>query len=253
MLRSTELIVFGASCRLVELEVYFYSDVHPDPFTHRHELQRTNGRWYFHRMGNSGKAALAYKNGSFRGLDISIGGECEWGGVLIRSIETPKEIIDGPCLCVNFILDASGMDSLNALDNLVSSSSVWAPENPLRLQTTDDNQKEVYRTARVGLTLKKSFLGSTHAQFLLSRYRFLTEPHRLRKGRVHLIAAMVADGRSKEEIMQRTGAQLRTVEKYAGLIREGSNRDLEEFRNVSIGAREICLLHGVLDPEVKNN
>ena len=248
MLRSTELVVFGTRCRLVELEAYLYSEAHPDPFTHRHELQQTNGRWYFHRMGNSGAASQAYKNGSFRGLDLSFGGENAWGGILIRSIETPDGIIDGPCLCVNHVLAVSKLDQVKQLDELVFPMVAWNAKNPLCLQPASGCGKEIYRTGRVGLTLKKSSTQTVHAQYLLRRYRMLTEPRRVRKGRAHLIAALLEDGSSLDQVKELTGSPKRTIEKYAAWLKEGASLGLEEFRSASIGARELCQLHGLLQP-----
>mmetsp|Transcript_39077 Transcript_39077/g.154830 ORF Transcript_39077/g.154830 Transcript_39077/m.154830 type:complete len:85 (-) Transcript_39077:2643-2897(-) len=35
-----------AEYRFCELEFYFYSEIHPDPFTHCHPLQLQSGTWY---------------------------------------------------------------------------------------------------------------------------------------------------------------------------------------------------------------
>lgn len=41
LLKATRLVVCGKPHRLVELEFYYYNEVHPDPFAHRHPLQLT--------------------------------------------------------------------------------------------------------------------------------------------------------------------------------------------------------------------
>ena len=66
LLNNYNLIVAGEKYRLVEIEFYCYAEEHPDVFTHREELQKEFGIWYFHR--NAGK----YKSGSFKGLDLTL-------------------------------------------------------------------------------------------------------------------------------------------------------------------------------------
>src|SRR6185436_703116 len=60
LLGSSRLRVADSNHRLVEIEFYFDSKDHPDPFAHRHPEQAHCGRWYFHRIGES------YRGGSFK-------------------------------------------------------------------------------------------------------------------------------------------------------------------------------------------
>ena len=111
LLRGTHLLVAGTPHRLTEVEFYYFSESHPDPFTHRDPLQRARGRWYFHRTGGT------YKGGSFKGIDLTFGDGEAYGGVLIRGLERPDgTLVDGPSLCVDHLLAACGVASVAALD-----------------------------------------------------------------------------------------------------------------------------------------
>ena len=67
-------------------------------------MQKQNGKWYFHKMNG------AYKSGTYKGLDLSFGNENATGGILLRAIRevtlpsTMGDFIEGPCNCVNRIL-----------------------------------------------------------------------------------------------------------------------------------------------------
>ncbi|HAX77412.1 MAG TPA: hypothetical protein DCY88_16650 [Cyanobacteria bacterium UBA11372] len=98
------LVVGNQPHRLVEIEFYYFSETHPDPFTHRAPLQLECGRWYFHRTRGS------YRSGSFKGLDLTFGDGQAFGGILIRSLVTPDgKLIDGPSLCVDYLLAKAGV------------------------------------------------------------------------------------------------------------------------------------------------
>jgi hypothetical protein len=77
LLCESRLVAGGEPHRLVEVEFYYHAEGHPDPFTHRDPLQRECGRWYFHRTRR------AYRGGSFKGLDLTLGDGSACGGVLI--------------------------------------------------------------------------------------------------------------------------------------------------------------------------
>jgi hypothetical protein len=72
--------------RIAEIEFYYNSEFHVDPYAHGHTLQNETGRWYFHGSG----------------LDLTIGGNGSYGGILIRAIYDfeGKNYIYGPLNCV---------------------------------------------------------------------------------------------------------------------------------------------------------
>lgn len=53
LLHKVELIIAGRRHQLLEIEYYFTSKNHADPFTHCTKIQENNCEWYFHRTGDS--------------------------------------------------------------------------------------------------------------------------------------------------------------------------------------------------------
>jgi len=107
--------------RICEIEMYCYSELHPDLYVHRVEDQKTNGKFYFHKFSNG-----TYKAGTFKGLDITYGDEKTYFGVLIRSILNLKtrELTEGSCNCVNELIGGitvkefmSKFDGIISIDN----------------------------------------------------------------------------------------------------------------------------------------
>jgi hypothetical protein len=68
LLCGTRLLAAGVPHRFTEVEMYYYGEPHPDPFTHRDPIQKYTGLWYFHRT------AGVYRGGSFKGVDLTFGG-----------------------------------------------------------------------------------------------------------------------------------------------------------------------------------
>jgi hypothetical protein len=102
------LLINGKPYRIIELEYYLYNNDHPDPFVHQHEEQKLSNCWYFRRKG-----------GTFKGLDLTLGNNSSYFGVLIRTMETldakNPEIISGPCKVVDKILELYGVNLVNDL------------------------------------------------------------------------------------------------------------------------------------------
>jgi hypothetical protein len=206
LLGPCRLRVAGALRRLVEIEFYFDSAEHPDPFTHRSPDQATSGHWYFHRAGAS------FRGGSFKGLDLTFGGDTAHGGILIRSLETAEGgLIVGPSLSVDHLLVATGMSSVAALANAIGGRSVFDPASPLCLVDGEERgELSLFRSARVGLSLKRH--DDAVAVDRLSRhYRFLSEPRRVTKGRRELIEALLSSGHSPEDVRRLTGSPMKAI------------------------------------------
>jgi len=91
LLNGASLVVGGLAHRLVEIEVYYRSPEHPDPFAHAQAIQHECGRWYFHKTGTG------YRGGSYKGFDLTFGDGVVHAGILIRGIELPSgSLISGP-------------------------------------------------------------------------------------------------------------------------------------------------------------
>src|SRR5262249_42713676 len=146
-----------------------------------------------------------YRGGSFKGHDLTFGAPGSHGGVLIRSLEKPDgTLVDGPSLSVDHLLASTKCTAVSVLDGLIASRSVWDATNPVHLQeASPGTKKDILATSRVGLTLKKVGKDATvPTQFVVRRYRFLSEPARLKKGKIHIVLALHQDGKSVEEIVK---------------------------------------------------
>ena len=53
MLNQVFLMINSKKYRITEIELYYTCPKHPDPFTHKSEIQKQNGKFYFHKTGNS--------------------------------------------------------------------------------------------------------------------------------------------------------------------------------------------------------
>jgi hypothetical protein len=240
MLSGSRIVAGGKLHRIVEIEFYWFAAGHTDPFSHRHPLQKQLGRWYFHRTGNS------YRNGSFKGLDLTISDGTGFGGMLVRSIEKPDgQLVDGPSLCVDYLLTKSGFQTVPELDEEIGSKVSWDPDNPLLLQTEKPGPaRTIFRTARIGLSLKKG--NPDVPRYILRPYRFLTEPRRIRKGKLHLVLALHVQGVSPDQIRQTTGSPLRSVQRCIDDFEVGrEENDLAAYVGIDLGPRELSRLHGL--------
>ncbi|CAG8484578.1 hypothetical protein C2G38_2166252 [Gigaspora rosea] len=121
LLRSTRLhLPPERTFTILEIEFYLRDEVndHFDPFSHGHEHQQTCGEWYFHHVGR-----LGYRGGSRKGIDITFGSKNRniYGGILIRAIRDDKtnQVIEGPSLVVDKILELCGVDQEGGIRRLV--------------------------------------------------------------------------------------------------------------------------------------
>lgn len=237
-----ELVVGGERHRLTEVEFYYFHDnVHPDSFAHCDPLQLEFGKWYFHRIDGS------YKGGSFKGLDISFGDGVAYGGVLIRGLQKPDgSLVDGPCLCVNHILEKAKTPNVAFLDSLLNGRHVWDSSSPMYLEESEQLEaKELYRSARVGLTLKRSQPGSNMPYYIARPYRFLTEPRRIKKGKTLLILSQISNGSDATSIHNLTGSPRPTIQKHIDSFAEGQKlKDFRSFQKKELKSADLARLHG---------
>jgi hypothetical protein len=240
LLNESRLVVAREPHRFVEIEFYYFDAAHPDPFTHRDPLQLECGRWYFHRTRG------VYRGGSFKGFDLTFGDGEAHGGILIRGLETSDgKLIDGPSLCVDHLLDITGAEDVAALDTAIAGRAAWDPSNPLRLETADGEPCEVCRTARVGLSLKRSKKAPEPPRYVMRPYRYLSEPRRTSKGKLHMVLALHAEGRAPEEIRTITGCPPSTIERYIADFEEGRGEDFDPYYGKDLGPKDLARLHGV--------
>jgi hypothetical protein len=200
------------------------------------------GRWYFHRSGES------YRGGSFKGVDVTIGDATAFGGMLLRGLETPDgTIIDGPSLLVDHLLRMTGTNTVAELDAAIGEKPVTDADSPLLLVPHADVPRSVWKSLRVGLSLKRQVFrpDDPAVGFLLLRDRYLTEPRRTKKGKPHLVLPLLAEGRSVDDIRALTGCPPSAIRRYQAEIEAGkAESSAERYYGTAVGTRELCRLFG---------
>lgn len=110
LLNKVELVVRAQGktkrSRILELEIYFQSASHADPFCHAREIQAHPALWHFHRSGNATTTlAGGYRGGTRKGLDVTFGNEQARAGILLRSLQAEDgTVICGPSKLVESVL-----------------------------------------------------------------------------------------------------------------------------------------------------
>jgi hypothetical protein len=241
LLLGTRLLVADKPHRLTEIEFYYHCPAHPDIFAHRDPVQKTPGRWYFHRTRGT------YRGGSFKGLDLSFGDPAAFGGVLFRGLEAPGgTLIDGPSLLVDHLLARTGAGTVAGLDQTIGARLAWDNTSPLRLTEIAEEDRPIYRCPRVGLSLKRARNSGEAERFVLCSYRLLTEPRRIAKGKPQIVLGQHVLGSSEEEIHRITGCPLRTVSRYVADFEAGRGQpDFGPFRGRDLTPADLCRLYGV--------
>lgn len=168
LLAHYRLVAGPEFLRLTQIEFYYRSGDHPDPFVHGHPLQHRSAHWYFHRVG------AGYRGGSFKGLDLTFGSRDAPGGILLRAAETRYgQQILGPSKLVDFLLEAAGYRSVRDFDAVIADRRADDPTNPLRLVWQRRAEPvRLQRKRRVGLSLKRATPNSPHAEFITRLYGF---------------------------------------------------------------------------------
>lgn len=245
LLNGATLRVAGVPHRFTEIEFYVNGLGHKDTFTHGDPMQKKGGFWYFHRTGGQ------YRSGTYKGLDIAIGNEQLFGGILIRGVEQLEplpRLLDGPCVCVDHMLALNGAPSI---EQLVARFDVRidAPasgESPLFLEAAAEPRKQpIFSCPRVGLTLKRS-ASEERQKFLARSYRFLSEPRAIKKGKPNLVAALHREGKSLAQIVTLSGAPKASVARYIAAFEAGKSKPAEQLRD-DLSSEQLCELFGACD------
>jgi hypothetical protein len=241
LLNRATLVAGGAPHRLTEVEFYFNGNRHLDEFTHGDPIQEDLGLWYFHRTRGE------YRSGTYKGLDVTIGrGEAK-GGILLRGAEPvgePDALVDGPSMLVDRILRLTGsatiQDLVGAFDGRVDPPP--GGTSPLHLAPEPARGLAIYECARVGLALKWGNI-ENRQRFFARPYRFLTEPARIRKGKVQLALGLHRRGVETAEIARITATRAAVIEKYVALYEAGRRKSPAAFRR-DLSTGDLCELLG---------
>jgi hypothetical protein len=158
--------------RIAEIEFYYKSESHNDPYTHGHDLQRELEKWYFHGSG----------------IDITFGTNETSGGILIRAIHNIKEdnYIYGPLNCATEIFNAVG--------------NIYSKEISFGLIASGKNNSEIeieipIAAPRVGLNPQKNKAYSERF------YRFLIMPKHKHAEKTKIVTAMRQQGKYSEDVI----------------------------------------------------
>jgi hypothetical protein len=241
LLNEVDFLVAGQPYRFAEVEAYYHGEGHLDLFTHCDPLQSQLHRWYFHRTAGQ------YRSGSFKGLDLTLGDGKATFGMLIRAIIGPDDnIIDGPSLTVDHLLAKTGARTVSELDRTIAGRTALDESSPLAIRAAaTPRTAPVLSTPRVGLSLKKHRADSDAPRFVTRRYRYVTEPRRLTKGKPHMVLALYQDGKDTDAIHTTTGVPKKSIERYVADFAAGkAAADFVEYVGIDLGTAELCRLAG---------
>ncbi len=209
------LNVCGHELRLREIEFYVNHPNHPDKYTHSDVDQKRPGCWYFHKTGKS------YRGGTYKGLDISIGSNAHFGGILIRSLQDKAtgEVVEGSCLCVDHIIKLckTKFAELDGIAKIVEHAQfkekVMDKSGIIHLEEVSAGAEKFkyYKGPRVGL-------GAKHPEYLNKLYRYVVLPAKMKKGKDTLVAAMLESGMDKREVQRLTNSTLAVMDKIADQV-----------------------------------
>ncbi|KAE8223378.1 hypothetical protein CF319_g3589 [Tilletia indica] len=231
LLTSYHLVIQPASTpprRFILSDIEFYHShppTPPDPFAHAHETQVQSGTWYFHAAGSG----AGFKEGSYKGLDVTFGSRESRSGILIRRIaeiggalgEEVGKAVDGPSLVCDVVLGAlgfgkvrdlvawmrvhpsgCGLDALHPssplrLESIPSASS--SSSSHVRISPTTSIPLElgrIWACPRHGMSLKKT--KDRHSEELRLRLEYVAKPYRFlsarpKNGLINLAYAILLD------------------------------------------------------------
>eukprot|EP01106_Pelomyxa_sp_JSP_P011653 TRINITY_DN3070_c0_g3_i12.p1 TRINITY_DN3070_c0_g3~~TRINITY_DN3070_c0_g3_i12.p1 ORF type:complete len:294 (+),score=57.46 TRINITY_DN3070_c0_g3_i12:51-932(+) len=246
LFNSCTVHVAGVPHALTEVEFYYDGSNHPDKFTHGDPLQLTHGQWYFHKHGGN------YRAGTFKGLDITIGGPGVHGGVLVRGMQAltdPHTYLDGPCVCVDHILQLNNAASVEAFVQSLPSLAVEATpgkQHPLFMtyHPAQPRNSTFVASPRVGLTLKNFQATQRKELYIMRPYRFVSHPKLTKKGKQLIIVYLHKMGRTAEDIRQLTGATPPAIAKSIALYEKGMTQTYQAFIDVAVTNDSACELYG---------
>lgn len=252
------------SFSFLEIEFYYRSPSHLDPYSHCSNDQKEGGNWAFHKTGKS------YRSGTFKGLDITLGNinrEKEkinsYGGILIRSLYNydSQKIICGPCLCVDEFLRLTEKSSIGEFveDEKFNKKINTPGANLISIywETRPMEDFRIQRSVRIGLNLNKKTLISNgmktdldkeiQREFVSKSYRYFGTNNKLSKGRTHGIVEMIREGRSNKEIKKIFGST--NIDKVRNNYDQGKNIDIEDFYDRKLEDKDLPFVLGYIDSQ----
>ncbi|CAD6928974.1 unnamed protein product [Tilletia controversa] len=236
---------------LSDIEFYhFHPSSHPDPFAHAHESQVQSGTWYFHAAGSG----AGFKEGSYKGLDVTFGSPDSRSGILIRRIAKIRHqhedgrlaidtAVDGPSLVCDVVLGALGFSKVRDLVAWLRAHpsgcglDALHPASPLRLEfvmpaASSSSHVRISPTSSIplelgriwacprhGLSLKKA--KDRHSEKLRLRLDYVAKPYRFlsarpKNGFINLVYAVLLNQIGAGKVVN---GQSRPVTNTASLVK----------------------------------
>lgn len=233
-----------------EIEFYYNSPEHEDPYVHCDSDQSLPYGFYFHKTGKS------YKGGTYKGLDITFtnslfnGKARVYGGIIIRSIESEDgAFIEGPCNVVDHILSTTSQPSIDTLvetlpkDQTNTIPSIFKVGESQSLYLSINHLKEsqtICRSIRVGLNPKHSI------DYFMKMYRFLTSPDKVKKYRNSIVLDLYFRGVDISVIEIITGVKEGYIKKYIGSLNPSMLPTQEIANELKLTVDNLSYLHTYL-------
>jgi hypothetical protein len=200
MLIQNSILIAGESqYQIKEVEFYFSSEAHKDPYVHSAQYSNVNrqfefGEWYFHRFVTREK----YTHNR-RGLDLTIGNRVlnNSGGILIRGLKSLADgrYIQGPSNVVKEILiQLDSFQSDYSIDVLAIATEtfVFNAKSPLRIASFIHQASKLLNSKRYGLAAKIEDLNDN---YLNAPYRYFDEDYFMKMtGRESIFRGLVERG-----------------------------------------------------------
>jgi len=236
--------------RLSEIEFYCNGYNHKDEFAHGSAMQKQRAKWYFHMVGKS------YKAGSYKGLDITFGEPNLIGGILLRSIQPiGGDLIEGPSLLVDHVLATTSfakIDDLVKTFDLSADNASNSKTHPMFVGVTERQldylpKKDIVKSARVGLTLKR-FLEGKEGYFG-RRYRYMINSESIKKGKHYTIIGLHKQGKTPDEIAKIAKSPKGTVEKYIASYEGGKKKKWRKYIDATLTAETTCEAIGACEAQ----
>lgn len=163
-------------------------------------------------------------------------------------IET-KELITGPCLVVNKILELNSLDTANGVPDLVKLDHFsWEAENTSSIVSMvaaeDLPQEQIYATPRIGLTLKNKYKLEKRYPYVCKNYRYVIKQNKNKKGRAHLALSLTNEGADIEAIKEATGSRANSINKWIQNFNDGADKKPKDFSGKALTVPSLCSLYG---------
>jgi hypothetical protein len=243
LLNYTVLEVANFQYKITEIEFYFQNSFFKDPFVHCDERQKSSNEWYFHRRGSG------YKDGNYKGLDLTFGTNDSFGGILIRGMERTdnSSYSDGPSKVVDEILKQLGtvkvIDSAPKIESFPASSL----DGILRLKEVDEEVLKLpIKSPRVGLPYNKQEQ-NLRTQYVAKDYRYHTAPLKTTRHRHTMLLALYQQGFDVKKAAHLIGIRDSEAAKYVFNFQRGQERDPASYVDQDLSVLDHCEFMGALN------